>query len=203
MGEEFGVTTVVLAGGQGSRMGADKGLQPLHGRPLVEWVIDGLRSQDTVIVISANENAPAYAKLGYPVIRDTLPGYAGPLAGLLAAMQYAASGRADAQYAASEWVASVPCDTPYLPRDLIARLLAAAGEGDAAVAVAAGSRHPTVAIYRKRVLPRLEQYLAQGERRVGEWLRLLGAHEAVFDDAAAFININSPQELAAANQARP
>jgi molybdopterin-guanine dinucleotide biosynthesis protein A len=192
------VTTVILAGGQGSRMGGDKGLKPLHGRPLVAWVLGALRPQGTQIVLSANDNVPAYASLGCPVIKDTVPGYAGPLAGVLAAMQYAS-----ARGAGSEWVASVPCDTPHLPGNLIARLLAAAAEADAAVAVAAGSRHPTVAIYRTRVRPRLEHYLAQGGRRVGEWLRLLDAHEAVFEDAAAFININSPEELAAANRARP
>jgi molybdenum cofactor guanylyltransferase len=196
MKTDFAVTTVVLAGGQGSRMGGDKGLKELHGRTLVEWVIDVLRPQGTWIVISANDNARAYAALGYPVIGDTLPGYAGPLAGVLAAMQYVVNEGVN-----SEWVASVPCDTPCLPHDLIARLLAAAGEADAAVAVAAGSRHPSVALYRKRVLPRLESYLAQGGRRVGDWLRLLDAREAAFEDAAAFININSPGELEAANKA--
>ncbi len=190
MVRELPVTTVILAGGQGSRMGGDKGLKRLHGRPLIEWVIGALAHQGTEIIISANDNPAAYAKLGYRVISDTLPGYAGPLAGVHAALQYAGS----------EWVASVPCDTPFLPGDLIERLLAAAGEGEAAVAVVRGRRQPTIAVYRRSVLPRLSAYLAQGERRVGDWLIALRAREAVFEDAAAFININSPEELEAANQ---
>lgn len=184
------VTTVILAGGQGSRMGGDKGLQELHGRPLIAWVIDALRGQGAEIVISANDNVARYAAFGYPVIADTVPGYAGPLAGVHAAMQHAEN----------EWVASAPCDTPFLPDDLIARLLAAAQDAEAAFAVAGGRRHPTIAIYRKRVLPRLDHYLAQGERRVGDWLHLLHAREAVFAVGASFININSREELEAANR---
>jgi molybdenum cofactor guanylyltransferase len=187
------VTTVILAGGQGTRMGGDKALRALRGRPLIEWVIGALRGQGADIVISANAHAASYAPFGYPVLADAVPGYAGPLAGVHAAMRYSAS----------EWVASVPCDTPFLPHDLIERLLAAAQDGEAAVAVAQGRRHPTIAIYRRRVLPRLDHYLAQGERRVGDWLRLLHARDAVFDDGAAFININSPEDLDAANRVRP
>ncbi len=190
MVREFPVTTVILAGGQGSRMGGDKGLKELRGLPLIEWVIGVLLHQGTEIVISANDNIPAYADLGYPVISDALPGYAGPLAGVHAALQYAGN----------EWVVSVPCDTPYLPDDLIERLLAAAGESEAAVAVVRGRRQPTIAVYRKSVLPRLSAYLAQGERRVGDWLVSLRAREAVFEDEAAFVNINSAEELEAANQ---
>ena len=174
-------------------MGGDKGLKQLHGRRLVAWVIAALQPQDTQIVISANENVAAYADLGYPVIADLVPGYAGPLAGVQAALQYSTN----------EWVASVPCDTPFLPHDLIARLLAAAGDADAAVAVVQGRRQPTIALYRKRVLPALSRYLQSGGRKVGGWLAALNAREAVFDDEQAFFNINSLEELAAANRDRP
>lgn len=192
MAEALSVTTVILAGGQGSRMGGDKGLKQLHGRRLVAWVIAALQPQETQILISANDNAAAYADLGYPVIGDLVPGYAGPLAGVQAALQYSQN----------EWVASVPCDTPFLPHDLIARLLTAAGEADAAVAVVQGRRQPTVALYRKRVLPALSRYLESGGRKVGDWLTALNAREAVFDDEQAFFNINSLEELAAANRVR-
>lgn len=196
MAAHLPVTTVILAGGQGRRMGGDKGLTQLRGRPLVEWVIDALRPQGTEIVISANGNLSAYAVFGYPVVQDTVPGHAGPLAGVLAAMQYTSD------QAGSEWVVSVPCDTPYLPGDLVARLRKAAGEGQAAVAVANGRRQPTVAIYRRQVLPALVRYLASGERRVGDWLRTVDAREAVFEDEQAFFNINSPEELEAADRVR-
>lgn len=195
MTEQFPVTTVVLAGGQGSRMGGDKGLAQLRGRPLVEWVLDALRAQGTEIVISANDHLTTYAAFGHPVVRDALPGYAGPLAGVLAAMQYL-----DREQMGGEWVASVPCDTPYLPDDLIVRLLAAADTAEAAVAVVHGKRQPTVAIYRRRVLSGLRRYLQSGERRAGDWLRALDAREAVFPDEQAFFNINSAEELAAANR---
>ena len=191
------VTTVILAGGQGSRIGGDKGLKALRGRPLIEWVIGSLRAQDTDIVISANANEAAYAAFGYPVVADAMPGYAGPLAGVHAAMQRAARQEAGA------WLASVPCDTPFLPHDLIARLLAAADGADAAVAVAEGRRHSTIAVYRVGVLARLGDYLARGDRRVGDWLRLLHAREAVFEHGKGFFNINSLQELEAANRVHP
>jgi molybdopterin-guanine dinucleotide biosynthesis protein A len=187
------VTTVILAGGQGRRMGGDKGLKQLHGRPLIAWVIAALEPQGTRIVISANDNVAAYGELGYPVITDLVPGYAGPLAGVQAALQSTGS----------EWVASVPCDTPFLPHDLIARLLTAAAGADAAVAVVHGRRQPTVALYRKRVLSGLSRYLESGGRKVGDWLIALDAREAVFDDEQAFFNINSPDELEAANRDRP
>lgn len=192
MAEALPVTTVILAGGQGSRMGGDKGLKQLRGRRLVAWVVAALQPQGTQIVISANDNAAAYADLGYPVIADLIPGYAGPLAGVQAALQYCSN----------EWVASVPCDTPFLPQDLITRLLAAAGEADAAVAVVRGRRQPTIALYRKRVLPALSRYLESGGRKVGDWLAALNTREAVFDDEQAFFNINSLEELAAANRVR-
>jgi molybdenum cofactor guanylyltransferase len=187
-----GVTTVILAGGQGSRMGGDKALRDLRGLPLIEWVIGAIMPQGTEILISANDNQAALSDFGYPVISDFLPGYAGPLAGLHAAMHHASS----------EWVASVPCDTPFLPDDLIARLLDAAGAAEAAVAVVNGRRQPTIALYRKSVLPKLNASLGSGERRVSGWLDMLQVREAVFDDAEAFVNINSLEDLDAASRGR-
>lgn len=190
MARESSVTTVILAGGKGSRIGGDKALRDLRGLPLIEWVLGAIVPQGTEILISANDNQAALAHLGYPVISDYVPGYAGPLAGLHAAMQYAAS----------EWVASVPCDTPFLPGDLIARLLDAALTAEASVVVVNGSRQPAIAMYRRSVLPKLDAYLGGGERKVAGWLNILRVHEAVFDDAEAFININSLDELEAANR---
>jgi len=179
------VTTVILAGGQGKRMGGDKGLQLLRGRPLVQWVLDSVRSQSSEILISANSSSAEYSTFGYPVIADRLPEGSGPLAGLQSALIAARH----------EWVASVPCDTPFLPADLIARLHAAIGDAEAAVAVVDGKKQPTIALYRKRVLPGLEAYLASGKRKVGDWLELLSAGEACFDYPAGFINVNTPDEL--------
>ncbi len=182
------ITTVILAGGQGSRIGGDKGLRTLQGRPLIAWVHDAMCKQSDEILISANEEG--YAAFGCSVVADQTPGWAGPLAGLQSALCIARH----------DWVASVPCDAPFLPKDLIARLLAAVGDADAAVAVVTGRRQPTITLYRKSVLPRLDAYLASGERKVGGWLDTLRVNEVVFDDADAFININSLEELKAANQ---
>ncbi len=186
------ISTVILAGGQGIRIGGDKALRDLRGLPLIEWVIGALLQQGTEILISANDNQDALSNLGYPVIPDLLPGYAGPLAGLQAAMHHTTS----------EWVASVPCDTPFLPDDLIARLLAALGNAEAAVAVVNGRRQPAIALYRKSVLPKLNAYLDSGERKVAGWLDQLQVHEAVFEETEAFLNINSLEELDAANNAQ-
>lgn len=185
------VTTVILAGGQGSRIGGNKALQTLRGRPLIDWVFSAVRPQSAEVLISANENQPAYAQFACPVIADNLPGYAGPLAGLQAAMQQANC----------EWVVSVPCDTPFLPNDLIARLRAAAqtNASEAAVAVVNGKRQPAIALYRKSVLPKLDAYLDRGERKVSLWLDTLQTSEVAFDDAIAFMNLNSQDELKAAN----
>ncbi len=191
MSAENFVSTVILAGGQGSRIGGDKAMRNLRGLPLIEWVIGTLIEQDTEILISANGNQASLAVLGYPVIADLLPGYAGPLAGLHAAMHHATS----------EWVASVPCDTPFLPDNLIERLLGGIGGAEASVAVVNGKRQPAIALYRRRVvLPKLNAYLDKGDRRVAGWLAMLQVHEVVFEDAGAFININSLDELDAANK---
>jgi molybdenum cofactor guanylyltransferase len=183
------VTTVILAGGQGSRIGGDKALQNLRGRPLIDWVFAAISPQSAEVLISANENPAAFAHLGCAVIADSLPGYAGPLAGLQAAMQHASR----------EWIASVPCDTPFLPHDLIARLFATIDDADAAVAVVEDRRQSTIALYRKTVLPKLNAYLDKGERKVGSWLDTLQVSEVVFDDPHAFINVNSRDELRECN----
>jgi len=184
------ITSVILAGGLGTRIGGDKGLQWLHGRPLIAWVLDVVRNQSDEVLVSANGGRDEYAEFGCPVIADRIPGWAGPLAGLQSALRSAHH----------DVVVSVPCDTPFLPNDLVARLYAAIGNAEAAVAVVEGRRQPTVALYRKSVLPKLEAYLKGGERKVAGWLDTLQVSEVVFDKADAFININSLEELAAANQ---
>lgn len=181
------VTTVILAGGQGRRIGGEKALLRLRGKPLVQWVLEAVRTQSDEVLINANANEAAYVAYGCRVVADVIPDRAGPLAGLQAAMMCARN----------EWVASVPCDTPFLPHDLIAKLADSIDGADAAVAVAGGRRHPTIALYRKSVLSRLNAYLASGERKAGGWLATLDLREAVFDDADSFANINTPEELGA------
>ena len=185
------VTTVVLAGGLGKRMGGDKGLQILHGRPLLGWVLAAVGQESAAVFINANSLANAYAAFGCPLIADQLPDWPGPLAGLHAALLTAST----------DYVMTVPCDTPFLPANLISRLQAAMSEGgaEAAVAVAGGRRQPTVALYNKNVLPRLLDYLAGGGRKVNDWLDRLQLIEVVFDNVAEFDNINTQEDLALAN----
>lgn len=182
----------ILAGGLGTRIGGAKALQLLQHRPLIAWVHDAMRPQCDEILVSANDNPDDYAQYGNRVIADQVANYAGPLAGLQAAMTQAAN----------EWIASVPCDAPFLPPDLIARLHAALlrGNCEAAVAAAAGNRQPAIALYHRSVLPRLNDFLAGGGRKVAIWQDSLQLAEVPFDDVAAFINLNSAQELALANR---
>lgn len=181
------VAAVVLAGGQGSRMGgADKGLVEYRGRPLVEWTLAAIAPQVGEVVISANRNLDAYAGYGHRVLPDTLPEYPGPLAGVLAALQAVNA----------EWLLVVPCDTPHLPADLAARLLAAARQESVPLAIAADDTrvHHTCFIVRTDQREALAAFLARGERAVRRWQAALPSAAVQFD-AAAFANLNRPEDL--------
>jgi molybdopterin-guanine dinucleotide biosynthesis protein A len=191
------VTGIVLAGGQGRRMGGiDKGLIPLSGRAMVAHVIDRLAPQVGAIVVNANQNADAYAAYGHPVVADAVGGFAGPLAGLHAGMSAATT----------PYVVTVPCDSPFLPADLVARLAAALVAAGAQLAVARtfDQPHPVFALARRDVLPHLAAFLAEGGRKIDLWYASLGIVEVPFDDCAeAFRNINTRDELAAASPEPP
>jgi molybdopterin-guanine dinucleotide biosynthesis protein A len=185
------VTGLILAGGRGRRMGGvDKGLQLLQGRPMAQWVLERLAPQVDEVLINANQNVESYAALGCRVVGDALGGFAGPLAGLQSGLTHARH----------ELVATVPCDSPFLPRDLVARLghaLTAAG-ADLAVAKTGQQPHPVFCLCRRVLLPHLTAYLAGGGRKIDAWYAALRVAEARFDDEAeAFANINTPEELAA------
>ena len=184
------ITGVILAGGRGRRMGgADKGLQELGGRPMAAHVLERLAPQVDAVLISANRNLERYAELGCPVLPDTLDGYAGPLAGLQAALAQATT----------PLLVTAPCDSPFLPANLVARLHdgLVAQQAELAVAFAAGRVHRAFCLLRRELLPGLDAFLAAGERRVGLWHASLKVAEVDFnDDAAAFGNINTTDELA-------
>ncbi len=184
------ITGVILAGGRGRRMGGvDKGLQDLQGKPMVQWVLERLAPQVDSVLINANQNLPRYAGFDCPVLPDRIPDFAGPLAGLHAALAQAAT----------PLVASVPCDSPFLPADLVQRLQAAlvADQAELAVARAGGRVHRAFCLARRELLPKLDAYLAAGERKVGLWHDSLNVVEVDFDDEAdAFDNINTPEQLA-------
>jgi len=183
------VTGIVLAGGQGRRMGSiDKGLVPLLGRPMVAHVIERLTPQVDEILINANRNVSEYMALGHAVIPDAIGGYAGPLAGLHVGLTHAANAL----------IATVPCDSPFLPEDLIERLSAAMAKQSADIAVARtfDQPHPVFALVRREVLPHLTRFLQGGGRKIDAWYATLNSTEVAFDDQAdAFRNINTADEL--------
>jgi molybdopterin-guanine dinucleotide biosynthesis protein A len=184
------VTGVVLAGGQGSRMGGvDKGLQPFRGRPMVAHAVERLAGQVDELLINANRNPEAYAQFGHRVIADEIEGFAGPLAGFERGLAHAKG----------DLVVTVPCDSPFLPVDLVARLRAALESADADLAVAktGDQAHPVFSLMRRKVLPSLQQFLSSGQRKIDRWYSALKVVEVPFDDQPdAFLNINTREELA-------
>jgi molybdenum cofactor guanylyltransferase len=191
------ITGVVLAGGQGRRMGGvDKGLRPLRGRPMVAWVIERLQPQVDEVLINANQNLDRYAAFGHRVIPDAIGGFAGPLAGLQRGLTEAAHGL----------VLTVPCDSPFLPADLAARLATSLDRerADLAVARTGDQPHPVFCLCRRSVLPGLTAFLEGGGRKIDAWYAALRVVEVAFDDQAeAFRNINTREELAAAEGPTP
>ena len=181
------VTGIVLAGGKGMRMGGvDKGLQPLRGKPMVAWSIARLKPQVEEIVINANQNLEIYRAFGYPVVADEIGGFAGPLAGLHAGLNAAAH----------PLVVTVPCDSPFLPADLVSRLSASLKDRDLAVAKTGSQPHPVFALMKREVRQSLEAFLASGGRKIDAWYAALKVVEVGFDDEAdAFRNINTIEEL--------
>lgn len=182
-----GVTGIVLAGGQGRRMGGvDKGLQLLHGKPMIEHVIARLAPQVSEILINANQNLEAYGRFGHRVVPDAIGGFAGPLAGLHA-------GLSAAGYAL---VLTVPCDSPFLPLDLFLRLQKQIGENDLAVARTGDQPHPVFALVKTTVKKNLDEFLSRGGRKIDAWYASLRVVEVAFDDQVdAFRNINTREEL--------
>ena len=188
------ITGLILAGGRGQRLGGvDKGLQPWRGRPLVDHAIARLAPQVGDIMISANRNPAAYASRASRVLADASDDFPGPLAGMLAGLRAAAT----------PWLAVVPCDSPDLPPDLVERLARGLADRQGAVVQrdlgAAGVRlEPVCCLLSTTLADDLAAYLADGGRKVEGWLSR-HATPVRFDrpgDAAAFANINTPDDLA-------
>ena len=188
------VTAIILAGGQARRMGgADKGLLLLRQRPLLAWMLECIQPQVDEVLISANRNLAQYAQFGHPVVSDAIRDFAGPLAGLLRAMQTARH----------ELILTAPCDTPFLPADLVQRLSAALIRESAQIAIpsAGGYTHHAIMLCQRNLAPSLNAYLESGARKVMEWQGKLKQVVVPFDDAEAFTNFNTPEDLANAENA--
>lgn len=189
------VAGLVLAGGQSSRMGQDKALLMLAGRPLLAHVLDRLVPQVRPLAVSFNGDSAMLAHLGLPLLQDARGDRPGPLAGVLAGMDWAAGIGAD-------WLVTVPVDTPFVPRDLVARLAMAAVPGGGPVLAASDSGlHPAAALWPVRLREPLRLALDLGQRRVAGWAMENGAVTVTFAHTAGadpFVNLNTPADLAAA-----
>ena len=188
------ITGIILAGGRGSRMGyVDKGLQTFNGKAMVAHVLERLAPQVDEVLINANQNLDLYAAFGQRVIADEIAGFAGPLAGFERGLAHAAG----------DLLVTAPCDSPFLPADLVARLHAALvnGEGDLSVAKTGAQAHPVFCLMKREVLASLRKFLASGGRKIDRWYETLKVVEVNFDDEQeAFRNINTLEEKRALEQ---
>lgn len=189
---------VILAGGQARRMGGgDKGALVVAGQTLFDRVIDRLGPQVGRMALSANGDPARLAEFGLPILRDTLPGYPGPLAGVLAGLEWAAE-------AGLSHIVTAAADTPFFPADLAARLARAAERAQTPIALAATQedgrliRHPTFGYWPVSLRVDLRHALEGGLRKVVLWTDKHGAASTLFDDDA-FFNINTPEDLSRAH----
>lgn len=194
------ITGVVLAGGRGARMGGvDKGLQHFHGVPLALHALRRLQPQVGSCMVNANRHLDAYRQFGVPVHPDTLPDFAGPLAGFATAL-----GRC-----ATPWLVTVPCDSPLFPSDLVARLAAAIVREQADIAMASAPEpdpdgsapvwrvQPVFCLLPVRLRPSLDAFIASGRRKIDAWTAQHKTVVVPFDDLHAFANANTPDQLQA------
>ncbi len=189
---------VVLAGGLSRRMASPtpKALLDFRGRPMISHALDALAPQVATIVINANAEQLAFERYGFPVVPDRVDGFVGPLAGLHAAMH---------AYPTYAWYVMCPCDSPFLPDNLVGHF-AASVESTGALLVSAeceGQTHPVFAMVHASLLDSLSQYLETGGRKIDRWYAQERYQLTHFNDAKGFLNFNTPEELAAYNSSSP
>jgi len=193
------ITGVVLAGGRGTRMGGlDKGLQLYAGEPLAQHSLRRLQAQVGTSLVNANRNLDVYRSFGAPVFSDTVPDFAGPLAGFMTAMAHC-----DTPY-----LMTVPCDTPLFPTDLVDRLAQALVRHGADIAMASAMerqadgtaawfRQPVFCLLKSSLLPGLRDFVAAGGRKIGAWTAQQHTVQVEFDEPGAFANANTLAQLQA------
>lgn len=200
------VAGVLLAGGLSRRMGGgDKSLRELGGRPILDHVLDRVRPQVGALLLNANGEAERFADYGLPVLPDSVAGFAGPLAGILTGMDWAATAVPDCR-----WLASFACDAPFLPTDLVATLLSTceAAGADLACARSRGRAHPVFGLWRLDLRDDLRQAVVEEEvRKVDRWTTRHRLIEVDFPDVMTaagpldpFFNTNRPEDLADAER---
>ena len=188
------ITGLILAGGRGTRMGhVDKGLQNFRGAPMALHVMLRLQPQVGELMINANQNLAPYESFGVPGWPDEMQGHAGPLAGMQTGLIHCTS----------DYMVTAPCDSPFLPTDLVQRLADSLLDAGADLAVAVTGEgatrqvHPVFCLMKASLLQHLTEYLRDGGRKIDAWYASLNTVEVAFEDEGAFRNINTMAELKA------
>ena len=188
-GSPLPITAVILAGGEARRMGGvDKGLVEVAQKPMIEYVINAVAPQVSKLLINANRNQDAYAQYGFPVVADTLEGFHGPLAGMASAMQIVDT----------DYMLSLPCDSPHVPNDLAQRLFKKLDAAHAEISVAHNGERlqPVFCLLKTSLLDSMLNYLNSGERKIDRWFTQHEMVTADFSDKPeTFINVNSPEDI--------
>ena len=189
------ITGLILAGGRAQRMGGiDKGLISFHNKPLIDSTITRLKKQVGPMLINANRNVTKYAAYGYPVIMDETPDFSGPLAGFSAGLSACKT----------QYLLSAPCDSPMLPLDLASRMANELEQGNYQLVYASSKEadgkvwaQPVFCLMRTNLHESLEIFLQKGDLKIDRWFKELRSGTVVFEEAHAFANVNTPEELKA------
>ena len=187
------ITGLILAGGRAQRMGGiDKGLIPFLEKPLIASAIGRLQNQVGPMLINANRNITKYATYGYPVILDETPDFSGPLAGFSAGLKACET----------PYMLTSPCDSPLLPLDLASKLANEMERGNFQLVYASSQEadgkvwaQPVFCLMRADLLESLERFLQKGDLKIDRWFKELRSGTVIFNDANAFANVNTPEEL--------
>ena len=187
------ITGLILAGGRAQRMGGiDKGLISFHQKPLIESTISRLKPQVGSILINANRNVTKYAVYGYPVILDETPDFSGPLAGFSVGLKACKT----------PYLLTTPCDSPLLPSDLATKLSEELERGDFDLVYASSKEEdgkiwaqPVVCLMRANLQESLDTFLSKGDFKIDRWFKEIKSSTVIFEDAQAFANVNTPEEL--------
>jgi molybdenum cofactor guanylyltransferase len=189
------ITGLILAGGRAQRMGGiDKGLIPFHQKPLIESAIDRLKPQVGPIIINANRNITRYAGYGYPVCMDETPDFSGPLAGFLMGLKSCRT----------PYLLTAPCDSPLLPADLASRLTEELEQKQLQLVYASSKEsdgrvwaQPVFCLMHASLKESLSEFLKKGDLKIDRWFKEIQSGTVIFEDAKAFANVNTPEELRA------
>lgn len=187
------ITGLILAGGRAQRMGGiDKGLIPFHQKPLIETTIQRLKTQVGPILINANRNITKYAVYGYPVIMDETPDFSGPLAGFLMGLKNCKT----------PYLLTTPCDSPLFPEDLATKLASELERANLDLVYASSKEadgkvwaQPVFCLMRANLQDSLISFLDKGDLKIDRWFKELKSGTVIFDNAQAFANANTPEEL--------